>query len=135
MNKYVSIKIDGKDCKGISLYCDTNKKSITSSVEANKLISIEYKLQLRTKVNNINGKKIFTFNKDKKTFLKALEFVASERANNKNMISTNGTVREVKQEVQIKEDASISFLDKIELFLETKSISTRPSTVSNYSTA
>lgn len=134
MFKYVSVKIPNKDCKGIYLFCDSTE-SITSAKQAEKLINdVSYKMQLRTKVNNINGKKVFTFSTKSKTFIKALEFVASERISIRSKLHRDGTVREIKKVANLDKNYNMSFLDKVESFIETKSISARPSTMQNYST-
>lgn len=78
MSEYISIAIPNKDCKGMFLYCSTELNKITSTSEANKLIGKTFKIQLRTRVNGKRGKKTFTFDSSKITFLKAIESVVLE---------------------------------------------------------
>jgi len=137
MSKYISIKILNKDCKGMFLYCSTDLKKITSTGEANKLIGKIFKIQLRIRVNGKRGKKTFSFAKDKITFLKAIEHVASKRDEVRETLRNNGTLIEPK----IINDADTitkqqdTFYDRMSYFLETKAVSARASTIQNYSTA
>ena len=149
MKKYIRVNINNKDCKGISFLADTNSKTITTVAQANKLIDINsFKLQLRTKVNNIQGKKIFIFEKGViiqtlthrqfTTFTKALEYVSSKRNEIKELLISNGTLKDVVP--TIEEDATIvsdevTFLDLINTFIKTKKILLRKSSIQNYSTA
>ena len=137
MGKYISIDIGNKDCKGMFLFTNTDLKTITSTKEANKLIGRTYKIQLRVKVDNKRGKKVFSFESNKTTFLKAIEFVASKRVEVRESLKENGTVREKKKidETILPLEEGETFLDKVETFLETKEISARKSTIQNYSTA
>lgn len=135
MSKYIRIEVPNKDCKGMFLLCDTEFSKITSAKEANKLISKNFKIQLRIKVDNNRGKKVFSFESNKTTFLKAIEYVASKRSDLRDYLKENGTVREKKKVEDAKEVADEeTFLDKVETFLETKEISARKSTITNYST-
>jgi len=137
MNQYIGIEIPNKDCKGMFLFCETDLKKITSVKEANKLIYKTFKIQLRVKVGNKRGKKIFSFESRKITFLKAIEYIASKRVEVRNFLKENGTVRERNkiEEQTVEVDKGETFLDKVEIFLETKEISARKSTIQNYSTA
>jgi len=133
LKRFISIDISKKDCKGIYLYANSDIKKITVLKQANSLIDINYKLQLRTKINGKTGKKTFNFNINKKSFIKALEYVASERESIRNTIEEVGTLRVVKEE-DLKEIIETTFKQRLESFLETKSISARPSTIQNYET-
>ncbi|WP_375724127.1 tyrosine-type recombinase/integrase [Arcobacter sp. KX21116] len=136
MNKYIGIEIVNKDCKGMFLECDAELDKITSIQEANKLIGKKFKIQLRTRVEGKRGKKIFTFESKKITFLKAIEYVSSKRVEVRETLKTKGTLREKRVEnVSINLEEGETFLDKVETFLETKTISARPSTIQNYLTA
>ncbi|WP_428023932.1 tyrosine-type recombinase/integrase [Arcobacter sp.] len=137
MINYIGIEISNKDCKGMFLESEADLKKITSIQEANKVIGKRFKIQLRTKVENKRGKKTFTFESKKITFLKALEYVASQRTEIREILKNHGTLRKQKKaiESQTKIEISETFLDKVETFLETKSISARPSTIQNYITA
>ena len=137
MNKYISIEIPNKDCKGMFLECDADLKKITSVKDANKLVGKKFKIQLRTRVEGKRGKKTFVFESHKTTFLKAIEYVASKRAEVRETLKSNGTLREKKKikEPIIEVRDGETFLDKVEIFLETKEISARKSTIQNYSTA
>ncbi len=137
MNKYISIEIPNKDCKGMFLESDANLKKITSTKEANKLVDRKFKIQLRTRVEGKRGKKTFTFESHKTTFLKAIEYVASKRVEVRETLKSNGTLREKKkvEEPIIEVGDGETILDKVEIFLETKEISARKSTIQNYSTA
>jgi integrase len=136
MNKYIGIEIVNKDCKGMFLECDAELDKITSIQEANKLIGKKFKIQLRTRVEGKRGKKIFTFESKKITFLKAIEYVASKRVEVRETLKTKGSLREKRvEDVSINLEEGETFLDKVETFLETKTISARPSTIQNYLTA
>ena len=138
MNKYISVNISNKDCKGIYLFADTNLKIITSDKEAKSLISgAEFKMQLQIRADGQRGKKIFTFKTKDKTFLKALEYIASKRDELRTTLKEQGTLIEVKKkntddEVFLKKE---TFIDRVEHFMNTKAISLRDSTIQNYSTA
>lgn len=150
MGKYVSVDILKKasTCKGVYLYVDSDVKVINSESQAKKLINEDdFKLQLRTKIDNVTGKKVFTFtkglkngtlyNQPKKTFTKALEYVSSKREDVREVLKLHGTLIE-KKEVPDSEtflEEQDTFFDKMKYFLETKAISARPSTIQNYSTA
>ena len=86
-----------KDCKGMFLFADDNIKEISSVKEANKLIGKTFKIQLRTRVNGKRGKKTFSFESKKITFLKAIEFVASERTTTREVLKESGTLRKQKK--------------------------------------
>ena len=133
MEKYISIKIANKDCKGIYLSTDSNIKFISSPDEANKIINSTFKLQLRIKVGTTRGKKTYTFNKKQKTFLKALEFVASQRVTVKATLTNEGTLKP-KKIITVEPKVMETFLDLANRYIETKSISARPSTIQNYNT-
>jgi len=137
MNKYISIKIPNKDCKGIFLFTDSNIKSINSDTQAKKLISDEFKLQIQVRVNSVRGKKTFTFKRKQKTFLKALEYVASKREEVRETLKENGTLKEQKKVIENVATSKYkdTFFDRMNYFLETKTVSARPSTIQNYITA
>ena len=105
MGKYISVKIPNKDCKGIYLFADTDLKIINDVREVNKLIITDnFKLQLRTKIDVKSGKKVFNFSKKHKTFIKAVEFVAGKRDEVREILKTNGTLIEPKRIDDINED-------------------------------
>lgn len=137
MGKYISVNIANKDCKGIFLFSNIDLEKITSAKEANKIIGRTFKIQLRVKVGAKRGKKIFSFESNKTTFLKAIELVASKRVEVRETLQENGTVREKKDIAETTSDIVEveTFLDKVDVFLETKEISARKSTIQNYSTA
>ena len=143
MKKYIRVNINNKDCKGISFLADTNSKTITTVAEANKLIdSNSFKLQLRTKVNNIQGKKVFIFEKgivtqtlthrQFNTFTKALEYVASKRNEIKELLISHGNLKDV---VPTIISNGVTFLDLIDTFMKTKKKLLKKSSMQNYSTA
>ena len=148
MKKFIRVNINNKDCKGIAFFADSNLKSITTITQANKLIDKNsFKLQLRIKVKNIQGKKIFLFEKGIKnqtltnrqftTFTKALDYVSSKRNEVKEMLISNGTLKDINpivEETTILNN-EVTFLDLIDTFMETKKILLRKSTMQNYSTA
>lgn len=134
MSEYISIDISNKDCKGMFLNCSTDLKKIITIGEANKLIGKVFKIQLRTRVDGKRGKKTFSFESSKITFLKAIELVASKRANTRETLKVNGTLIEQKKTDDTDSIRQDTFYDKVEYFLEVKSISARPSTMQNYST-
>ena len=133
MGKYITIKMPNKDCKGIYLFVTSDIKSVTDSKEATKLLTNPFKLQLRTKVGNKTGKKTFEFNKKKTTFLTALEEVASQRQTIKDILIKEGTLIPKKIVIE-KPKVMETFLDLANRYIETKSISARPSTIQNYNT-
>lgn len=137
MNKFIGIEIANKDCKGMFFDSETNLEKIVSVKEVNKLIGKVFKIQLRTRVNGKMGKKTFTFESKKITFLKAIEYVASKRSEVRETLKQKGTLRKEKkvQESKIEVEEGETFLEKVETFLETKEISARKSTIQNYSTA
>lgn len=132
MKKYINIEIDKKDCKGIYLYANSDLKKITKSKDADAIIDINYTLQLRTKVNGKSGKKNFSFAKKSTTFIKALDKVASQRISIREELEKNKTLRKSKEKKE--ETIQTTFVQRVESFLETKSISARPSTIQNYET-
>lgn len=134
MSEYISINIPNKDCKGMFLLADSNLKSIVSVGEANKLIGKTFKIQLRTRVDGQRGKKTFSFESNKITFLKAIELVAGERTTAREILKTTGTLRKQKT---VEEIAKIqkTFLEEIEPFLAIKSIEVRFNTIEVYKTA
>ncbi len=134
MSEYISIKIPGKDCKGIFLYCTTDLKSITTTSEANKLINKTFKIQLRTRVDGKRGKKTFSFESHKITFLKAIEDVASKRTQTRDTLRDKGTLRKQKK-IETPVKIQKTFKEEIEPFLSTKSIEVRDNTISAYKTA
>ena len=71
--------------------CETDLEKVTSVKEANKLIGKIFKIQLRTRVNGKIGKKTFTFESKKTTFLKAIEYVASKRSEVREILKIKGT--------------------------------------------
>lgn len=136
MNKFIGIEIANKDCKGMFLESDTDLEKITSVKEANKLVGRKFKIQLRTRVDGRRGKKTFTFESHKTTFLKAIEYVSTKRESIREVLKTKGTLREEKKINQVESETKEgeTFIDKVEIFLETKEISARKSTIQNYST-
>ncbi len=134
MNNYISINIPNKDCKGMFLSCSTELKKITTTGEANKLISKTFKIQLRTKVNGKRGKKIFSFESKKITFLKAIEFVASKRNATREVLKDTGTLRKQTVKEDVEQKVYKTFKEEIKPFLATKSIEVRENTIGVYKT-
>ncbi len=134
MGKYINIKIPNKDCKGIYLFTNANISCITNSKEATRLLTNPFKLQLRAKVGNKTGKKTFEFNKKKTTFLYALEEVVNQRKTIKDTLIKEGTLRP-KKIVTVESKKIETFLELADRYIETKSVSARPSTIKNYKTA
>lgn len=138
MSKYISVNIPNKDCKGIYLFADTNLTIITSDKEAKSLIGgAEFKMLLQIRVDGQRGKKIFTFKTKDKTFLKALEYVASKRAELRITLKEQGTLIKDKKKNSNDEILPVkeTFIDRVEYFMKKKAISSRDSTIQNYSTA
>lgn len=151
MGKYISVKIVNKDCKGIYLYADSDAEIITSDKQAKSLINENnFKLQLITKVGTLRGKKVFTFIagtkntstyvQAQKTFLKALEYVASKRTEVRDLLLLHGTVKEPQQQNDddvdnVSVQKQDTFIDNARNFIDVRSISLRHSTIQNYSTA
>lgn len=133
MTEYISINIPNKDCKGMFLLADSDIKSIVSTGEANKLIDKTFKIQLRTKVDGKRGKKTFSFESKKITFLKAIEHVAAQRAETRDILKATGTLREQKEVDVVK--IQKTFLEEIEPYLDNKSIEVRFNTIEVYKTA
>ena len=132
MSRYINIEIDKKDCKGIFLYADSDLKKITTTKQADLLIDTNYKLQLQTRVNGKIAKKTFKFSKNAKTFIKALEYVSSQRESIRGIFKEEGTLRPKKEKKE--EIKQTTFIQRVDSFLETKSISARHSTIQNYET-
>jgi len=135
MSDYISIEIANKDCKGMFLYCNTELKKIKNTSEANKLITKTFKIQLRTRVNGKRGKKTFSFESHKITFLKAIEFVASKRSETREVLNDKGTLRKQKAKEDVEVTAPIVFIEEIEPFIAIKSIEVRENTIGVYKTA
>jgi len=135
MSEYVGIEISNKDCKGMFLYCSTDLKKITTASEANKLISKVFKIQLRVKVNGKRGKKIFTFESNKTTFLKAIELVVIDRTNMRDTLQAKGSLRKQKTVADVEAEIHKTFFEEIDQFLTTKSIEVRENTIGVYKTA
>ncbi len=133
MSEYISINIQNKDCKGMFLFAKSKGKEIVNVSEANKLIGKVFKIQLRTRVDGVRGKKTFSFEKHKTTFLKALEFVASKRTGARKKLKEDGTLR--RKIIKKVIDSKRLFIDEIDPFLDTKSIVVRDNTISVYKTA
>jgi integrase len=132
LKRYINIEIDKKDCKGIYLYANSELKKITKAKDADALIDINYTLQLRTKIDGRTGKKNFPFAKKSTTFIKALDYVASQRISIRKELEENKTLR--KQKEKKEEITQTTFIERVDSFLETKSISARHSTIQNYET-
>lgn len=107
MMKYIGIYIKGKDCKGLYLFCDTESKHIESIEQAKELIHSDYfKIRLQVKVNGVRVRKVFIFkkgakdidiyNQRKRSFEKALEYVANKREVIRDMLKENGILKSVK---------------------------------------
>jgi len=135
MSEYISIKIPNKDCKGMFLLADNKNNQIVSVSEANKLIGKVFKIQLRTRVDGKRGKKTFSFESNKITFLKAIEFVASKRSEIRETLKDAGTLRKQKAIKDIEVAIPNTFLEEIEPFLAIKAIEVRGNTIGVYKTA
>ena len=124
MSGYIKINLEKKDCRGLYLLSDASVKCITDAKDGSKLIEDTFKIQLRTKINGIRGKKTFQFEKKKITFIKAVEQVSATRNTIHEMLKENGTTRVQKQE---ETDANVegeakTFAEEIKQFILTKAI-------------
>jgi integrase len=136
MNKIINVNIVNKDCKGIYLFTDSDVKEITSIKQANSLIGSTFKLQLKTRVEGRLSKKTFTYEIKKKSFVKAVEDVASKRESIRAIVKDVGTLKPKRKNTKsIEQKDTVTLLDMIEVFMETKEISARASTLQNYNTA
>lgn len=137
MGKFIRIDIKGKDCRGLALYCEDEieLKKITTALQANKIIGADYKIQLRTKVNGINAKKIYYFRKLKKSFIKAIDEVSASRLEFRDKVAKDGTGKDVKNPIVEKQSEDLTFKQKADQFIDKKSISSRESTINCYKAA
>ena len=148
MSKFILVKIKNKNCTGLYIqvedsFCD----DVDSMKKANDLLKKQkqLKIQLRTKIDGVRGKKNYTFNyhetkTDKellfvKSFKDVIDILDFERLEIKEKLKAGETLREKKVIEEVEEKEIITFFDKMEDFLKYKSISARKSTMSNYNAA
>lgn len=148
MSKFILVNIKNKNCTGLYLQIDnTFTDDIDSMKKANDLLKKQkqIKIQLRTKIDGVRGKKNYTFNyhetkTDKellfvKSFKDVIDILDIKRLEIKEKLKAGETLREKKVIEEVEEKEIITFFDKVEDFLKYKSISARKSTIKNYSTA
>ena len=124
--KFVSIDIQNKYCKGIYLF--TNLTSITDAKQVKP--SEYYKFELRTRVDGKLAKKVIEVKN--KSFVKALEYVASLKDEFREDIKKYGTIRNKKRmEIISSNPNRKTFLELAQEYIEYKSPNWRPSTITN----
>lgn len=124
--KFVTIDIQNKYCKGIYLF--TNLKSITDAKQVKP--SEFYKFELRTRVDGKLAKKVIEVKN--KSFVKALEYVASLKDEFREDIKKYGTIRNKKRvDVTSYNPNKKNFLELANEYIEYKSPNWKPSTITN----
>lgn len=130
--KYVLVEIANRNCKGIAYYTDQDFEKITTAKE---IKDKSFKFRLKLRVDGQLVKKIYTIINDVNydTFLKALDFVISEKDLIRNNVMEFGTLRN-KRKIDINnkyKNIPENFLDKAEKWIEEKHNSDIPSTTFN----
>lgn len=90
--KYILVEIPNRNCKGIAYYTDLNLEKITN---AKDIKDKSFKFRLKLRVDGQLVKKIYTIVNDVNfdTFLKALDYVISEKEIIRNSVMEFGTLR------------------------------------------
>lgn len=124
--KFVSIDIQNKYCKGIYLFSNLNSINDAKQVKPAEY----YKFEIRTRVNGKLAKKIVEVKK--KSFVKALEYVASLKDEFREDIKKYGTIRN-KNKVLSKFTTPNrkTFLELAHEYIDYKTPTWRPSTITN----
>lgn len=130
--KYVLIEIPNRNCKGIAYLTDLPLEKITNAKEI-KDKSFKFRLKLRVEGQLV--KKIYTFTNDLKydTFLKALDFIISQKDIIRNDVMEFGSLRNKRKIENSNRVINVieSFLEKAEEWIEEKDNSSEPSTTGN----
>ena len=130
--KYILVEIPNRNCKGIAYYTDLGFEKITN---AKDIKDKSFKFRLKLRVDGQLVKKIYTIVNDVNydTFLKALDYVISEKEIIRNNVMEFGTLRN-KNKIE-KSNRSIivieEFIDKAEEWIEEKHNPETPSTTFN----
>ncbi len=90
--KYILVEIPNRNCKGIAYYTDLNLEKI---INAKEIKDKSFKFRLKLRVDGQLVKKIYTIVNDVNfdTFLKALDYVISEKEIIRNSVMEFGTLR------------------------------------------
>lgn len=119
--KYLLIELPNRDCKGIAYLTDLEIDKITSP----KLIKDKtFKFRLKLRVDGQLVKKIYSFINDKKydTFLKALDFVISQKEVVRDNVREFGTLRNKSKIEHLNKLKNVPerFIDKAENWINEK---------------
>lgn len=121
--KFVSIDIKNKYCKGIYLY--SNLESITETKQVKP--AEFYKFEIRTRLNGKLAKKIVEVKN--KSFVKALEYVASLKDEFREDIKKYGTIRNKKKvEAKLEHIGKKTFLELAHEYIDYKIPTWKPNT-------
>lgn len=130
--RYVLIEIANRNCKGISYYTDLPIEKITNTKE---IKDKSFKFRLKLRVDGQLVKKIYTIINDVNydTFLKALDFVISEKDVVRDSVMEFGTLRNKSKIEKSKKEINVRdrFIDKAEEWIEDKHNPEIPSTTFN----
>ena len=90
--KYILVEIPNRNCKGIAYYTDLGFEKITN---AKDIKDKSFKFRLKLRVDGQLVKKIYSIVNDVNydTFLKALDYVISEKEIIRNNVMEFGTLR------------------------------------------
>lgn len=130
--RYVLIEIANRNCKGISYYTDLPIEKITNTKE---IKDKSFKFRLKLRVDGQLVKKIYTIINDVNydTFLKALDFVISEKDVVRDSVMEFGTLRNKSKIEKSKKEINVRdrFIDKAEEWIDDKHNPAIPSTSFN----
>ncbi len=130
--KYLLLEISNRNCKGIAYLTDLPLTKITSTKD---IKDKSFKFRLKLRIDGQLVKKIYTFTNDIKydTFLKALDYVISQKEIIRESIREFGTLRNKLKVEKSKRTITINdrFLDKAEEWIREKDNPDIPSTTFN----
>ena len=130
--KYILVEIPNRNCKGIAYYTDLNLEKITN---AKDIKDKSFKFRLKLRVDGQLVKKIYTIvnNVNFDTFLKALDYVISEKEIIRNSVMEFGTLRNKNKIEKAHKNIVVieRFIDKAEEWIEEKHNPETPSTTFN----
>lgn len=130
--RYILIEIANRNCKGISYYTNLPIEKVTNTKE---IKDKSFKFRLKLRVDGQLVKKIYTIVNDINydTFLKALDFVISEKDVVRDSVMEFGTLRNKNKTEKANKytDVIEKFIDKAEQWIEDKHNPEIPSTSFN----
>ncbi len=119
--KYILVEIPNRNCKGIAYYTDLPFEKITN---AKDIKDKSFTLRLKLRVDGKLVKKIYKIVNDVNydTFLKALDYVISEKETVRNSVLEFGTLRNKNKVEKASKNIVVieKFLDKAEKWIEEK---------------